>query len=326
MAADGERRSRLVERLLSPAVQVPLPRNATEVGPRLTDAQVARVFTDHVPGVCGFLFREQRGVYALKFLQLAYRQGLQAFAGTNVNDHLTSLMRVIVHHGYDSGAVASRYLAEVADAFKDCQAVQARVIERIGLQLLGVEESFAGLVTRLVGDYKSVAVRMLAVERLTAGFAVDRDANPTHYVNRLTADLGTVLGLDADDVRRAELDAHARSRFTALREGEVTSAATRCRKLFDLEAFLGALVAEINSFGTESSAVSLPRLFLDWASSNLSQKHAVFEDTCMRVQIDTSFAYFVVEAIFLGRPSVTDGATFRGVRIRDLFQHPQAQA
>merc|ERR1711933_328951 len=101
-----------------------------------------------------------------------------------------------------------------------------------------------GLVTNLVGEYKTWALKMLAAERLTQGQASD-DENPIHYENRLTADLGQSLGLNVDDIRRAELDVHARSRFSRLSQRDVLMASARCRDLFDIETLLKAVVTEI---------------------------------------------------------------------------------
>ena len=48
-----------------------------------------------------------------------------------------------------------------------------------------------------------MAVKMLAIDHLSRGVVSD-DGNPTHYENRLTADLGKTLGLNRDDIRRAD--------------------------------------------------------------------------------------------------------------------------
>mmetsp|Transcript_41722 Transcript_41722/g.129254 ORF Transcript_41722/g.129254 Transcript_41722/m.129254 type:complete len:375 (-) Transcript_41722:148-1272(-) len=323
MAASREARlASLVQRLLSPAVQVPLPAEAGEVPPKLSPQEVEKVFTDNVPGVRGFLFRQKPGQPSLKFLVSAYREGLRAFKGTALDAHLARLLRLVVHRGHEGRPGAARHLADVAEAFMDCQAVQARAIERVGLQLQGLAPDFEGLVLRLIGEYKTLALRMLAAERLTQGYAQDYDRNPTHYENRLTADLGHCLGLNADDVRRAELDEHAEARYLCLEEDEAEAAAARCRELFDVEALLSAFVAEVNSFHAGSPPESLPRCFLDWASQHLSQKHAVMDaETCMRVDVDRSFALAVLEALFLGQPADMQGL-YRGVPLRRLFRAP----
>mmetsp|Transcript_41721 Transcript_41721/g.129249 ORF Transcript_41721/g.129249 Transcript_41721/m.129249 type:complete len:374 (-) Transcript_41721:148-1269(-) len=322
MAASREARlASLVQRLLSPAVQVPLPAEAGEVPPKLSPQEVEKVFTDNVPGVRGFLFRQKPGQPSLKFLVSAYREGLRAFKGTALDAHLARLLRLVVHRGHEGRPGAARHLADVAEAFMDCQAVQARAIERAGLQLQGLALDFQGLVLRLVGEYKALALRALAAERLARGCARD-DSNPTHYENRLTADLGPHLGLNADDVRRAELDEHARTRYQRLHGADAEAAAARCRELFDVEALLSAFVAEVNSFHAGSPPESLPRCFLDWASQHLSQKHAVMDaETCMRVDVDRSFALAVLEALFLGQPADMQGL-YRGVPLRRLFRAP----
>jgi hypothetical protein len=319
MAAMKPHTAQLVAHLLSPAVQVQLPVASEEVQAKLSASAVAKVFSDHVPGIQRMLFRQQRGQCVLKFLQVAYKDGWSAFKGTALQDHLTWLMRTIVHYGHEGKPGAARYLSDVAEAFMDCQAVQARVVERVGLQIRGVITNFYGLVVALVGEYKLMALKMLAAERIAQGKAHD-DATPTHYENRLTADLGEQLGLNADDVRRAALDEHARARFSKLRSYEVTAAVARGRELFDFDAFVQALVGELNSFSAESSPNSLPRLFLDWASEQMTDKHVVFdEDTCTRIEVDRTLVSAVLEVLCFGKVVGLADETCRGIAFRDLF-------
>jgi hypothetical protein len=319
MAAMKLHTAQMVAHLLSPAVQVQLPQESEEVQAKLSASEVAKVFCDHVPGVQRMLFRQQRGQCVLKFLQIAYKDGWSAFKGTDLQDHLKWLMRTIVHYGHEGKPGAARYLSDVAEAFMDCQAVQARVVERVGLQIQGVITNFHGLVVALVGEYKLMALKMLAAERIAQGKAHD-DATPTHYENRLTADLGEQLGLNADDVRRAALDEHAQARFSKLGSHEVTTAVARGRELFDFDAFVQALVAELNSFSAESSSNSLPRLFLDWASENMTEKHVVFdEDTCTRIEVDRTLVSAVLEVLFFGKLVGLADESCRGIAFHDLF-------
>merc|ERR1712093_327514 len=225
------------------------------------------------------------------------------------------LLRLIVHHGYERKPGASKHLRDVAEAFTDCQAVQARVIERTGLEIRGVNADFSGLVKRLVGEYKTMAIKMLAYERIGHRMASDG----THYENRLTQDIGDALGLNRDDIRRAMLDEHA-MRFPRLSCEEQLSAAARCRELFDVEALVKALMVEISSFGLKSSAASLPRQFLNWASERLGQKHIVFShDSATDIHIEEGFTLAVIEALFFGQPCAPPEEMYRGVCLRDLF-------
>jgi hypothetical protein len=318
MNSTNAQRARLVENLLSPEVQVHLPADGEEVEAKLSAAEVAKVFTEHVPGVGKFLFRQQPGQYVLKFVQVAYKDGWNAFRGTDLHDHLKWLMRLIVHYGYEGKPGASQYLAEVAEAFMDCQAVQARVVERIGLQIRGVAADFQGLLTALVGEYKTMSLKMLAAERLAQGRASD-DATPTHYENRLTEDIGQLIGLNADDVRRAGLDEHARARFAKLRANDAQAAAVRCREMFDLDALLQATVSELNSFSESSVPNSMPRLFLNWVSRNMAEKHLVFdEETCTRVDVDCSLVLAIFEVVFLGELTSADD-NYRGASLQEIF-------
>jgi hypothetical protein len=319
----SKRLTHLVEHLLSPAVQVELPVAASEEHPQLSAAEVRKVFIEHVPGVENFLYREMADKRSLDFIVTGYQVGLNAFAGTPLHDHLLWLLRLIVHYGHERKAGASRYLREIAEAFIDCQAVQARAIERVGLELRGISSDFKGHVSRLVGDYKSMAIKMLACERIAQRFATD-DGNPTHYENRLINDLGDLVGLNKDEIRQANLDVH-RERFAMLTPEERVVASTRHRELFDVEALLKALTAQLNSFGANSPPESLPHQFLKWVSASLTQKHVVFDvDTCMSIDVEEAMVLAIIEVLFLGRPSAIADKTYRGVCLNDLFNVPES--
>jgi len=228
------------------------------------------------------------------------------------------LMRLIVHACHD-GKASGSHLRDVAEAFRDCQAVQARVIERVGLELSGQRDDFAGIVKRLVSNYKGLAIKMLALERIRQRKAVD-DGNPTHYENRLTADIGDLIGANKDDIRRAALDRHAEHRYPRLTPKEQKEAASRCRELFDIEAMLMAFCSEASSFDADSSAESLPRLFLDWASVNITEPHVVFkDDSCTRVEVPRSLVLALFEALFLQKVQAAPDEKYRDFSVLDLF-------
>lgn len=311
-----ERLARLTALLLSPAVQAEAQESPAEEPALLSPDEVAKVFADHVPEVRTFLYRGQEGVYSLDFIKRGYAEGLSAYQGSSLREHIVRHLRLVVHHGRRGGPGAAAHLRSIAEAFTDCQAVQARAIERAGLQIRGVAQGFRGLVVRLVGEYKSLAVRMLAAE-----LGTDSDANPTHLENRLTADLGDDLGLNADDIRRARLDEHASERFEPLSMSARESALARCRHLFDGEALVKGLVAELSAFDESSPPESLSRCFLDWAAERMTRQHAVFdEETCSRMDVDDALALAVLEALFLGSTEAPVEQTRRGEPLRWLFK------
>lgn len=324
----AERMAQLARRLLSPAVMVHTPADAEHEPARLSAKEIASVFEAHVPGVRGFVYREEPGNHSLKFIQSAYRDGLAAFRSTPLHNHLTALLRVVVHHGHEGKPGAREHLKDVAEAFMDCQAVQARAIERAGLRITGASLDFRRAVEVMVGEYKTMALRMLAAERLQQGIECDEDGNPTHYENRLTADIGHDLGLNQDDIRRAKLDEHARNRFRPLRPGKHRDRAIRrCRELFDMEAFFKALVAEINSLNDESSEQSLPRLFIAWSSGHLSDPFVVLdEDQMTRAKIGDTLALAALEVLFLGQPCAAADETYRSVLVNKLFEARESSA
>jgi len=314
-----ERIAQLKVCLASSEVQVPEALQVEEEPSRLSSEEVRQIFIDNVPGVQNFLFREQMGNYSLNFLTSCYRDGFRAFRGTDLHDHLLWLLRLVVHHGEAGGQDASRHLREVAEAFQECQAVQARAVERAGLQIRGMSTDFPGMLTRLSGEYKSVAVQMLAAQHVVER-SLREDPVPTHYTHRLTVDLGQELGLNADDMRRAALDKLAEDRFEPLGETDVQESADRCRELFDVDAMLAAFVAEVNGFNAGSAPDSLPRLFLVWAAEHLADKHVVFDQqTCSHVEVTSDFALAVFEKVFTGKTHVPASELYRGQRMLALF-------
>lgn len=325
---DVKRVQFLTRHLLSSQVRRPqVAADAGSASARLRDAEVEKVFLDNVPGVDKFLFRGKAGVYSLRFLVSAYKEGLRAFRDTPVHEHLISMMRQVVHCGHARGAEVAKDLREVAEAFTECQAVQARTIEKVGLRLSGQTLDFRGLVMQLLSEYKLLAVKMLAYERLAQGLAQDYDPVPTHYENRLIADLGDDLGLDAANVRLARLDTHASQRFPKVTKGDATAAVARCRELFDMTAFLQALVAEVNSFHEDSPKDSLAACFLEWVDETLSRKHVVLdEESCTRTDISCAFAMSLVEYLFLGAPQASRSELFRGVPLVGLFSTDHGDA
>jgi len=317
---DDGRVKRLTDRLLSDRVQVPLPESHEDVSAKFSDDEIKKVFRDHVPGVEKFLFRGKPGQYSLNFIANVYRDGLRAFEGTPVHLHLRSLLRFSVHRGAEAGKQVAEDLRELAEGFMDCQAVQARTIEKVGLRLSGERPDFPGLLTKFVGEYKHLAIRILAQDRLDKGFARDYDDVHTHYENRLTADLGDLLGLDADSVRLAQLDEHAENRYGRVEGEEAERAAGRCRELFDVREVLQGFVAEVNSFSEATFPDSLARRFLSWANERMTDQFVVLdEETCSRTAIDTQPALAVFEALYFGAPAGASGETYRGQEVNGLF-------
>merc|ERR1712008_58892 len=228
----------------------------------------------------------------------AYKSGLRAFAGTPLHLHLLWLLRAIVHNGHANEAGASRRLLEVAEAFMDCQAVQARIIERVGLELRGIGCDFSGHVLRLAGNYKNLALKMLAAEHIRKGLASD-DGNPTHYENRLVTDIGDAIGLNKEDIRLASLDMHAQQRFPRLQSKKAAEAADRCRHLFDLEAFIKALTVETNALNADCSTGSLPRQFVEWASVGLRDPH-IISDQAGGLTLSVGEPLILAEEVYCG--------------------------
>lgn len=303
----------LAERLASPSVSLAAAVEATEEPARLSSEEVARVFISHVPGVRNFLYRDTPGQHSLQFIQQAYVNGLRKFQGTNLHGFYTGLLRLIVHHGHAGENGCAGHLCEVAEAFKDCQDVQARVIERVGLQIRGVLLDFRGHLVKLAGEYKLWALKMLAFEQTGS-------SNTIHFENRCALELGDRLGLNKSDIQRAHHDEEVGRRFQRMNEPERRKLERRFRELLDVEALLRAVAAEMNSFNEDSVAESLPRQFLNWASESMAQPHLVLDDTSSRIEVDSEMVLAILEYVFLGKTFAGGEELIQGAKIRDAFK------
>lgn len=314
-----ERFNRLTARLLSPSVRLELSSQPLPEAARLNPKQVEAVFKRYVPGISEQLYRNKPGNRSLKFICTVYRDGLRQFQGTELHERLIGLMRLIVNHGADNKPGASKFLKEVAEAFKDCQAVQARAIERVGLLILGVTLDFRGHLVRLVGAYKSISVKMVASAECVRLGGIDDFHDPTHYESLLLVSFGDELGLNEGDTRQAQHDDHI-SRFEGL-EGDTRDAVlAQLRSSFDMDALLKAFASEVNSFSESTPQDSLSSLFLVWVGDAVEDKHIVLdEETCSRVVVDDVLALAVLERVFLGQVTCP-AARYRGRRLRDVFR------
>lgn len=314
-----ERYIRLARHMASAEVRTEDPGDVDEEPQKLSPNEVAQVFRRHVPGVDGFLYRGQRHNSALRFVQSVYEHGFQAFEGTSLHVHLLTMLRLIVHYGHADGADAAAFLREVAEAFMDCQAVQARVVDKVGSRIRGVRKDFRGHVVSLVAEYRSMALRMLAYEAVTALGGPDLRQDPNHFENRLIIDIGLDLGFSFHEIQRAWADPHV-NRWHPVSSPD--AACERVRQLFDVGALVKALVAELSAFDEASDADSTARQFLEWSEQAVVRRHDILdEETCAKISIDEEVALAVLETLFFGRPSCRDdGPRHRGMSVRSLFK------
>lgn len=294
LGCGDSRLSRLAAVLASPAVQIPeMQDTAIQEPARLSSNQVRQVFIQHVPGVQQFTYRGSPGKYSLNFIEQAYAAGIQKFQSTELHSHYLNLLRLVVHQAYDGKPGADRCLREIAEAFMDCQDVQARVIEREGLKLQGTTLDFLGHVVKLAGDYKRMAVMQVAIEETGS-------MNTIHFENWISLEVGDRLGLDKADIRRARHDAEVDSRFHRMNERERKDFEARIRGCLDVRAMLQAFCAEVNAFSENSPADSFARQFLDWTKDAMADPHGVFDETCMHVEVNEEKALDLLEILFLG--------------------------
>lgn len=303
----------LAEKLASSSVQLAAAVESVEEPARLSSNEIANVFISHVPGVRNFLYRDTPGQYSLSFITQAYVNGLKKFQGTNLHSFYTGLLRLIVHHGHSGQPGCAGYLFEVAEAFKDCQDVQARVIERVGLQLRGVMLDFRGHLVKLIGDYKNMALKMLAFEETGS-------SNTIHFENHCALELGDTLGLNQADIKRAEHDEEVGRRFTRMREPKRMQLQSRFRDLLDMEALLKGIAAEMNSFSESSPAESMARQFMTWASQSMTQPHLLLDDESFGVDVESETVLAILEIVFFNTTFAGDSELIRGTKIRDAFK------
>lgn len=310
-----ERLARVAAHACSSAVKKKGSDALEEIPGRLSPEEVEKVLCDHVPGVRDFLFRGQAGQHSLDFIKTAYSSGLRAYSETDLHEYFMWNLRLVVHESLEGKAGAVKHLREIAEAFMDCQAVQARAIERAGLQLRGLCHDFPGLLAELVGEYKVMALRQLSYQCCVKLGGPDESNDPAHFENRLLTDIGGAVGLSEADVKRASLDKHASDRFKVHSAKECNELIKTFRELFDTDALLKALVSELNSFCETSPPESLPRLFLTWADEWMTQKFVILdEETFTQVDVADALGLTVLEVLFFGRPGCPRNEMYRDER------------
>eukprot|EP00931_Biecheleriopsis_adriatica_P060512 TRINITY_DN36357_c0_g1_i1.p1 TRINITY_DN36357_c0_g1~~TRINITY_DN36357_c0_g1_i1.p1 ORF type:complete len:468 (+),score=83.87 TRINITY_DN36357_c0_g1_i1:81-1484(+) len=315
-----ERLTRLAAHVCSSSVKPKGSAALEEIPASLSADEVENVFCEHVPGVKDFLFRAQEGQRSIEFIKNAYASGLRAYSETDLHQYFMWLLRLVVNESHDGNAAAVKHLRDIAEAFMDCQAVQARVIERAGLQLQGLRPDFLGQVIQLVGEYKVMALRQLSYQGCVKLGGPDESKDPAHFENRLLMDIGARVGFSDADVKRASLDKHATDRFTAHTAKECNDLVKSFRKLFDSDALLKALVSELNSFSETSPPESMPRLFLTWADDWMTQKFVILdEETCTQVDLADALGLVVLEVLFFGRPACPRNEMYRDERLYNLM-------
>lgn len=177
---------------------------------------------------------------------------------------------------------------------------------------------FRGHLVRLVGDYKNMALKMLAFQQTGS-------SNTIHFENHCALELGDRLGLNKADMQRAEHDEEVRRRFQRMREKERLELEYRFRDLLDVDALLKGIAAELNSFNEYSSAESMPRQFMTWASQSMAQPHLVLDETSSRVEVDSDMVLAILEAIFLGQTFADDWELIKGNKMSDAFKIGEAR-
>eukprot|EP00931_Biecheleriopsis_adriatica_P066348 TRINITY_DN40729_c0_g1_i1.p1 TRINITY_DN40729_c0_g1~~TRINITY_DN40729_c0_g1_i1.p1 ORF type:complete len:642 (+),score=187.44 TRINITY_DN40729_c0_g1_i1:58-1926(+) len=312
---------RLAAHVSSSAVKVQEAEDLEEVPAKLSSEEVGDVFLKYVPGVSDFLYRQQDGQKSLEFIKGAYENGLRAYQETDLHTHFMWNLRLIVHAGHEGKPDCGHYLQQVAEAFMDCQAVQARVIESVGLQMRGVSNDFTGLLVSLATEYKFMAIRGMAYESCEKRGGIDDDKrDPTHLENRFLIDIGAETGFSEADVRRASLDTHT-SRWPQASETEVQRLVRKFRRRFDADAMLKAMLSELHSFSEASPPESMPKMFLAWADRWMTDKFVLMdEDTYARIDVEDELGLAVLEVAFFGQPACPPDELYRGEQVHRLFK------
>eukprot|EP00930_Biecheleria_cincta_P037777 TRINITY_DN25956_c0_g1_i1.p1 TRINITY_DN25956_c0_g1~~TRINITY_DN25956_c0_g1_i1.p1 ORF type:complete len:685 (-),score=139.18 TRINITY_DN25956_c0_g1_i1:91-2145(-) len=315
------RLKRLALHVASTEVKVHEAEALEEIPAKLRAEEVGDVFLKYVPGVADFLYRGQDGQHSLEFVKSAYANGLRAYQDTALHTHFLWLLRLIVHYGHEGNSDAHLHLRPVAESFMDCQAVQARVIESVGLKLRGLRSDFRSLLTSLISEYKFMAIRSLTYQIcMEEGGIDDGTRDPAHLENRLIIDIGAKVGFSDADLRRAGLDMHT-DRWPKAEDKKVRTLVKRFHKLFDVEDVLKAMVSELSSFNDASGPESMPRMFLQWASEWMTQQFVLMdEDTCSRIDVEPALGLAVLEVVFFGRPGCAAEETYREEVLHSLFK------
>eukprot|EP00928_Gymnodinium_smaydae_P010889 TRINITY_DN14100_c0_g1_i3.p1 TRINITY_DN14100_c0_g1~~TRINITY_DN14100_c0_g1_i3.p1 ORF type:complete len:563 (-),score=148.80 TRINITY_DN14100_c0_g1_i3:173-1624(-) len=250
---------------------------------RLSAAEIRETIVGLVPEAAEWIAPRSSGTLAIDFLIRSYYSGLPAFP-EGVSSHLAAGVRTIVAavkqpDQYGISSERARCVArQLAEVYTNCQAVQARTIDALQAELLGVSShSLSAQLRAFVEEH-----REMALDRTVCHFhpnaPLQDDSNPTeqlpHLSNRYRRCFGEEVGLGGARLVMANADRNAQLRLPVSRK----KALSYFKREFRAREVVGALVADVNQADLEAPRRVSPTLLMRWAGEEASVRHRIFYD------------------------------------------------
>eukprot|EP00048_Salpingoeca_helianthica_P017306 m.236587 g.236587 ORF g.236587 m.236587 type:complete len:458 (-) comp20674_c0_seq1:44-1417(-) len=233
----------------------------------LSDKQVGTLFREAVTGFDALLDRTQ-STPVLTYILATIHRGLPIFGAPSnpLNTHTQhSLQTILTLVQSKPLPVRSQLLRRIAEAFQNCQTVQAQVIDQVFGLLTGRDQTLFNQLLVLTDAHKQRALDTLT---LTLHPEVVSNATGPHIQNSILKAIGPVLGLPG--VARARADALANSRVFPTVLGKYTA-------LFNVRDLVAEFITDINAQDDTPRCVSHVTL-LHWAMAHCEHfdAHCIF--------------------------------------------------
>mmetsp|Transcript_45915 Transcript_45915/g.143838 ORF Transcript_45915/g.143838 Transcript_45915/m.143838 type:complete len:539 (-) Transcript_45915:121-1737(-) len=260
----------------------PPPELAKEV-PHMGPEEIRAAIVRRVPEAESWVAPRSNDTPAIEFLIKSYDSGLPAFPSA-VRKHLAEGVRLVVWaaaNPAEAGVAEARadyFARQLAEAFTNCQAVQARTIDALQAEIRGVaSHSLPAQLRALVEEH-----REMALDRTVCHFHpyahVTSDSSPTeqlpHLSNRYRRHLGREVGLGGARSEAADADRNASGRLPVPRR----RALARFWREFRARELLGAVVADVNQTEAEAQRRIDRDLLMAWAGSHAGVGYRIFYD------------------------------------------------
>jgi hypothetical protein len=167
---------------------------------------------------------------------------------------------------------------EFAEAYTNCQPVQARVIDTLQAEIRGVSSHSLPSQLRSFVEVKREMALDHTVCHFHPGAPTQDDGNPTeqlpHLSNRYRRHLGAQVGLGGPRLEVAKNDRNAQFRLPVPKK----KALQIFWKEFHAMEVVNSLVADVNQPGTDVERRVDPELVMKWAGQEPTVAHRVFYD------------------------------------------------
>lgn len=251
--------------------------------PSLSAREIKKIIVNLVPEADTWVAPRSGGTKALHFLVMSYTSGFPALP-PQLSKHCSKGVQLIMGALADpekAGMTVSRakvVARTLAEAYTACQAVQARTVDLLQGQVLGLTtQSLPAQLRLLVDEFREAALdRTVCCFHPRAPIAGDETPQEQlpHLANLYRQHLGPSIGTSAMRMEAAQSDRNAVGRLRVKQQ----TALDRFWQEFDLIELCRAVVADVNQAGEEVERRVDRNLLMQWAGSNPELGYKVFYD------------------------------------------------